>query len=27
VAMKKIYGLDLDATASHRLTEKNGDTE
>jgi hypothetical protein len=21
-AMKKIYGLDLDATASHRLTEK-----
>jgi hypothetical protein len=24
-AIKKIYGLDLDATASHRLTEKNGD--
>jgi hypothetical protein len=22
-AMKKIYGLDLDATASHRLTERN----
>lgn len=22
-AIKKIYGLDLDATASHRLTEKN----
>jgi len=30
-AMKKIYGLDLDATASHRLrektTEKNGEAE
>ncbi len=26
-AMKKIYGLDLDATASHRLREKNGGTE
>jgi len=24
VAIKKIYGLDLDATASHRLTETNG---
>jgi hypothetical protein len=26
-AMKKIYGLDLDATASHRLREKNGGGE
>ncbi|MFY9935776.1 MAG: hypothetical protein WAK33_02840, partial [Silvibacterium sp.] len=26
-AMKKIYGLDLDATASHRLREKNGEAE
>jgi hypothetical protein len=26
-SMKKIYGLDLDATASHRMTEKNGDAE
>ena len=25
--MKKIYGLDLDATASHRLREKNGEAE
>ena len=24
-ALKKIYGLDLDATASHRLTEKNAE--
>ena len=24
-AMKKIYGLDLDATASHRMTEKDGE--
>ena len=24
-ALKKIYGLDLDATASHRLKEKNGE--
>ena len=27
VAIKKIYGLDLDATASHRLTETNGASE
>ena len=26
-AMRKIYGLDLDATASHRLIEKNGERE
>ena len=26
-AMKKIYRLDLDATASHRLREKGGETE
>jgi hypothetical protein len=26
-AIRKIYGLDLDATASHRLTEKNGGGE
>ena len=24
-AIKKIYGLDLDATASHRMTEKGGE--
>jgi hypothetical protein len=24
-ALKKIYGLDLDATASHRMTEKGGE--
>jgi hypothetical protein len=26
-AIRKIYGLDLDATASHRLTEKKGEGE
>ncbi len=26
-AIKRIYGLDLDATASHRLTEKNGESQ
>ena len=26
-AIRKIYRLDLDATASHRLTEKNGEAE
>ena len=25
--IKKIYGLDLDATASHRLREMNGESE
>ena len=24
-AIRKIYGLDLDATASHRMTEKGGE--
>ena len=24
-ALKKVYGLDLDATASHRMTEKGGE--
>jgi hypothetical protein len=26
-AIRKIYGLNLDATASHRMTEKNGGGE